>query len=255
MTMIDATHVCKKFGEKDALIDVDLAVDRGEVVAVIGPSGSGKSTLLRCLNGLESITSGRIAVDSRTLFCRGVDSQPNHSPSAKQLRQIRAGLGMVFQHYNLFSHMTALENITEAPVRVLGVTQAEATSRARELLTRVNLADRAGHYPDQLSGGEQQRVAIARALAMEPKAMLFDEATSALDPETVGDVLSAMRALADDGMTMVVVTHEIHFAREVADTVVVMEQGRVIDKGPAADVLSSPRNPRTQEFLRRVLDR
>lgn len=251
--MIETRAVRKFYGDSEALAGVDLRVDAGEVVAVIGPSGSGKSTLLRCLNGLESVTSGRIVVDGQVLLSRGDPDHPDEVADARQLQRIRTNLGMVFQRYNLFAHMTAIENICEAQVRVLGRSAADAAARAEHLLQDVNLDHRAHHYPDQLSGGEQQRVAIARALAMDPKAMLFDEATSALDPETVGDVLDVMRALADKGMTMVVVTHEIRFARDVADSVVVMESGQIIDRGPTREVLANPTNPRTQEFLRRVL--
>ena len=246
--MILAEDVEKDFGSHKALDGVTLEVAQGEVVAVIGPSGSGKSTLLRCLNALETITAGRVTIDGRVLA-----SVTGAKVAPATIREIRADLGMVFQRFNLFAHMTALENIVEAPVRVRGLGHTEARERAAELLERVGLAARAGHYPEHLSGGEQQRVAIARALAMQPKAMLFDEATSALDPETVGDVLAVMRQLAEEGMTMVVVTHEMSFARAVADRVLVMDSGRVIDEGPADKVLSSPEHPRTRAFLSRVL--
>jgi polar amino acid transport system ATP-binding protein len=251
--MIQATDVWKSYAEHDALRGVSLTVDRGEVVAVIGPSGSGKSTLLRCLNGLEQITSGRVEIDGKVLAARE-NGRADHGACQADARRIRTELGMVFQRFNLFAHMTALQNIIEAPIRVRGTPRDEAETRAFELLDRVNLGDRAHHYPEHLSGGEQQRVAIARALAMQPKAMLFDEVTSALDPETVGEVLAVMRALAEDGMTMVVVTHEIHFAKAVADRVVVMDTACIVDEGPARDVLTNPQHPRTREFLRRVLE-
>ena len=250
--MIEVNGLHKHFGKHEVLHDVSLTVDRGEVVAVIGPSGSGKSTLLRCLNALEGISRGEILVDGRTLVRRGVPSRPDVRARAAELRTLRAELGMVFQRYNLFPHRTALGNIAEAPVHVRGDSPDAARAEARRLLERVGLAHRADHYPEHMSGGEQQRVAIARALAMRPKAMLFDEATSALDPETVGEVLGVMRDLAGDGMTMIVVTHEMGFARQVADRVVVMDHGRIVEEGP--DVLDHPVNPRTQDFLRRVLD-
>jgi polar amino acid transport system ATP-binding protein len=251
--MLAAHGVRKNFGHVEALCGVDLEVAAGEVVAIIGPSGSGKSTFLRCLNGLETITAGEIVVEGRPVARVGVEGLPDVVDS-RQLSQLRAKLGMVFQRFNLFPHRTALENIIEGPVHVRGVDAKTARREALDLLDQVNLTERADHYPAQLSGGEQQRVAIARALAMKPRAMLFDEATSALDPETVGDVLSVMRDLARGGMTMIVVTHEIHFARAVADRVIVMESGVVIDRGHPSSVLVAPANSRTREFLRRVLE-
>ncbi|GLI03864.1 amino acid ABC transporter ATP-binding protein [Phytohabitans aurantiacus] len=253
--MIEATGLFKHYGPHEVLRDVCVTVAPGEVVAVIGPSGSGKSTLLRCLNGLAEITRGEITVAGTLLVRKGDPGQPDIQLHGPDLRALRAELGMVFQRYNLFPHMTAVGNVIEAPVHVRGVTVDEATEQAHQLLRRVGLTHRAQHYPQHLSGGEQQRVAIARALAMRPKAMLFDEATSALDPETVGEVLAVMRDLAADGMTMVVVTHEIGFARDAADRVVVMDEGSVVEEGPAKQVLSEPTNPRTQSFLRRVIQR
>jgi polar amino acid transport system ATP-binding protein len=251
--MVGAQRVRKHYGASEALSGVDLRVDAGEVVAIIGPSGSGKSTLLRCLNGLETITSGRITVGDEVLCSLNVAGHQDHRASRKELQRIRTTVGMVFQRYNLFAHMTAIENICEAQVQVLGRPRKAAEERAIRLLEQVNLGHRAGHFPEHMSGGEQQRVAIARALAMEPEVMLFDEVTSALDPETVGDVLEVMRSLAEAGMTMAVVTHEIRFAREVADSVVVMEDGQIIDRGPTADILERPTHARTREFLSRVL--
>jgi polar amino acid transport system ATP-binding protein len=249
--MIEATGIIKAFETHRALDGVSLRVEEGEVVAIIGPSGSGKSTFLRCLNGLEPITAGTVTIGGRVLASCGNGVEVR--ASRQEARAIRADLGMVFQRFNLFAHRTAIENIMEAPVRVRGLSAAQARARAEELLERVGLRERAGHYPEHLSGGEQQRVAIARALAMQPKAMLFDEATSALDPETVGEVLAVMRTLAEDGMTMVVVTHEMGFARAVADRVVVMDSGRIVEEGAAEAVLTKPESARTREFLARVL--
>jgi glutamate transport system ATP-binding protein len=234
--------VNKRFGTLHVLRDVDLTVHRGEVVCVIGPSGSGKSTLCRTINRLETIDSGQIRVDGRPLPAEG-----------KELAKLRADVGMVFQSFNLFAHRSVLDNVTLGPIKVRGLAPDAARSRALELLTRVGVADQANKLPAQLSGGQQQRVAIARALAMEPKLMLFDEPTSALDPELVGDVLDAMRQLARDGMTMIVVTHEMGFAREVADQVVFMDDGVVVETGSPADVLGSPRHERTRAFLSKVL--
>lgn len=252
--MIRVTDVTKNFETHAALRGISLDVAEGEVVAIIGPSGSGKSTLLRCLNGLEQITSGEVEIDGRLLVSRRAGQQATEM-SAHETRGLRAEIGMVFQHFNLFPHMTALENIIEAPMHVRGLNKDDAFTRANALLAKVNLADRTRHYPDQLSGGEKQRVAIARALAMQPKVILFDEATSALDPETVGDVLGVMRQLAQEGMTMVVVTHEMQFARAVAGRVIVMDAGQVVEEGPAQRVLTEPREKRAQTFLRRVLER
>jgi len=251
--MIRAERLVKDFGTHRALDGVSLDVREGEVVAIIGPSGSGKSTFLRCLNGLETITSGRVTIGGRVLASR-LEGQPPIIASRQQLSRLRAETGMVFQRFNLFAHKTAFENIVEAPIRVRGLSKDAAAERARDLLDCVGLRERARHYPEHLSGGEQQRVAIARALAMQPKAMLFDEATSALDPETVGEVLAVMRQLAEEGMTMVVVTHEMGFARAVADRVAVMDSGRIVDQGPAEQVLTNPAHSRTREFLARILD-
>ncbi|GAA1639709.1 amino acid ABC transporter ATP-binding protein [Georgenia ruanii] len=254
MIQIDGVH--KLFGELHVLRGVDLTVPAGSVCVVLGPSGSGKSTLLRCVNQLEEIDAGRIRVDGELVGyreeSRGGRSELYRLPPRK-IAQQRARIGMVFQRFNLFPHMTALENVMEAPVQVKGRSKAAARARAAELLDRVGLADRAGHYPAQLSGGQQQRVAIARALAMDPELMLFDEPTSALDPELVGEVLGVMQDLAADGMTMMVVTHEIGFAREVGDQVVFMDDGVVVEQGRPADVLDHPTQQRTREFLSKVL--
>jgi len=250
--MVEVRGVHKSYGNAEVLRGIDLSVAPGEVVSVLGPSGSGKSTLLRCLNHLERVNSGTVRIDGKLLGYR------EHNGKLYELREDevaaqRRDIGMVFQRFNLFPHMTALENVVEAPVQVLRRPAAQARERAVELLERVGLADRAGHYPSQLSGGQQQRVAIARALAMDPKLMLFDEPTSALDPELVGDVLDVMQRLAADGMTMVVVTHEIGFARQVCDTVVFMDGGNVVESGPPAQVIGDPRHARTKAFLAKVL--
>ncbi|HSC03333.1 MAG TPA: amino acid ABC transporter ATP-binding protein [Solirubrobacteraceae bacterium] len=251
-TMVKAEAVHKRFGRLEVLKGIDLEVRRGEVMCVLGPSGSGKSTLLRCINHLEKINSGRLYVDGELVGYREADGKLYELREDEVARK-RAAIGMVFQQFNLFPHMTALENVTLAPTRVKGVPRSDARNRAQQLLQRVGLGDKLNTYPVALSGGQQQRVAIARALAMEPKLMLFDEPTSALDPELVGDVLDAMRQLARDGMTMIVVTHEMGFAREVADEVVFMDEGVVVEAGPPADVLSSPRHERTRAFLSKVL--
>jgi polar amino acid transport system ATP-binding protein len=221
-------------------------------MCVLGPSGSGKSTLLRCINHLEKINSGRLYVDGELVGYREADGKLYELREDEVARK-RAAIGMVFQQFNLFPHMTALENVTLAPTRVRGVPRSDARNRAQQLLQRVGLGDKLNTYPLALSGGQQQRVAIARALAMDPKLMLFDEPTSALDPELVGDVLDAMRQLARDGMTMIVVTHEMGFAREVADEIVFMDDGVVVEAGPPAEVLGSPRHERTRAFLSKVL--
>jgi polar amino acid transport system ATP-binding protein len=231
---------------------IDLDVNRGEVMCMLGPSGSGKSTFLRCINHLEKINAGRLYVDAELVGYRESGDKLHELPEREVIRK-RAEIGMVFQHFNLFPHMTALENVTLAPVRVLNLSRDEARDRARQLLNRVGLGDKLDTYPVALSGGQQQRVAIARALAMQPKLMLFDEPTSALDPELVGDVLDVMRQLAGDGMTMLVVTHEMGFAREVADSVVFMDEGVVVESGPPAEMLNNPRHERTQAFLSKVL--
>ncbi|WCE09761.1 amino acid ABC transporter ATP-binding protein [Pseudomonas sp. JBR1] len=251
--VIQALEVHKAFGELDILKGVTLEVRRGEVVVLIGASGSGKTTFIRCLNQLEEIQGGTIRVNGELMGFRERPDGRRVRDSERNIARRRRDIGMVFQRFNLFPHMTVLENIIEAPIQVLGVARAAAVEQARALLARVRLSDKADHYPAQLSGGQQQRVAIARALAMKPQAMLFDEPTSALDPETVGEVLQVMKELAEDGMTMVVVTHEMGFAREVADRVVVLHQGELIEEGPPAQVFGNPTHPRTREFLSRVL--
>ena len=250
--MVKAEGVCKRFGRLEVLKGIDLEVRRGEVMCILGPSGSGKSTFLRCINHLEEINSGRLYVDGELVGYRESGGKL-YELRENEIARKRAEIGMVFQHFNLFPHMTALENVTLAPIRVKGVPRSDARNRGQQLLQRVGLGDKLDTYPVALSGGQQQRVAIARALAMEPKLMLFDEPTSALDPELVGDVLDAMRQLARDGMTMIVVTHEMGFAREVADEAVFMDAGVVVESGPPADVLGSPRHERTRAFLSKVL--
>jgi polar amino acid transport system ATP-binding protein len=250
--VLRATGVRKRFGALEVLRGVDLTVLRGEVMCIIGPSGSGKSTLLRSLNHLEEIDGGRVELDGELVGYRQRGHRYVTLPE-KQLAAQRARIGMVFQSFNLFPHMTVLRNIVESPVGVLKVSAAEARTTASELLDRVGLADKADCYPRQLSGGQQQRVAIARALAMKPRLMLFDEPTSALDPELVGEVLDVMKDLARDGLTMVVVTHEMGFAREVADSVLFMDGGVVVERGNPQDVLLNPTMPRTKDFLSKVL--
>ena len=240
--MITIEKLHKQFGEVEVLRGIDLTVAAHETVCVIGPSGSGKSTLLRCINGLEAITSGTITVG-------GIDI----GASKNNLAEVRKETGMVFQQFNLFPHMTARENVAFAPMRVRGLSKAEAQDRANRLLERVGLSEKGDSFPSQLSGGQQQRVAIARALAMEPKVMLFDEPTSALDPEIVGEVLDTMRTLAEEGMTMVVVTHEMGFAREVSDRVVFMDQGQVVEIATPQEMFGSPKQERTKSFLDKVL--
>jgi polar amino acid transport system ATP-binding protein len=250
--MVRVENVFKRFARLEVLQGINLTVNRGQVMVIIGPSGSGKSTLLRCINHLEKINAGRIWVDGELVGYRQV-GDTLYELREKEVATRRAEIGMVFQRFNLFPHMTALGNVVEAPIRVRGIRREDAERRGRELLDRVGLVDKASSYPAQLSGGQQQRVAIARALAMEPKLMLFDEPTSALDPELVGDVLDAMKSLAADGMTMIVVTHEIGFAREVGDALVFMDEGVVVEAGRPLDVISSPRHERTQAFLSKVL--
>ncbi len=251
--IIDAQDIQKSFGELQILKGISLQVRRGEVVVLIGASGSGKTTFIRCINLLEDIQGGRIRVNGRAMGYRERADGSLVRDSERNIARQRRDIGMVFQRFNLFPHMTALENIIEAPIQVLGVPRAQALEQARGLLARVGLADKASHYPSMLSGGQQQRVAIARALAMKPQAMLFDEPTSALDPETVGEVLQVMKELAEEGMTMVVVTHEMGFAREVADRVVVLDQGELIEQGRPEQIFSHPSHPRTRAFLSRVL--
>ena len=250
--MISIQDVWKRYGRLDVLKGIDLEVPRGGVTCLIGPSGSGKSTLLRCVNHLEKVTSGRIEVDGELIGYREKNGNL-YELTPKQAAAQRVAIGMVFQHFNLFTHRTVLENIIEAPVQVRGEDKDDAIEHARKLLDQVGLAHKADAYPVQLSGGQQQRVAIARALAMRPKLMLFDEPTSALDPELVGEVLNVMRHLADDGMTMLVVTHEMGFAREVADEVAFMDGGVIVEHGPAAEVIGNPQHERTQEFLSSLL--
>jgi polar amino acid transport system ATP-binding protein len=250
--MVKAEGVHKRFGRLEVLKGITLEVMPREVMCLLGPSGSGKSTFLRCINHLEKINSGRLTVDGELVGYRQ-EGDRLHELREAEIARKRAEIGMVFQHFNLFPHMTALENVTCAPMRVKGERREGASARARELLERVGLGDKVDIYPAQLSGGQQQRVAIARALAMEPKLMLFDEPTSALYPELVGDVLAAMQQLAREGMTMIVVTHEMGFAREVADTVVFMDAGAVVESGPPAEVLANPRHERTRAFLSKVL--
>ena len=251
--MVLAQNVHKSFGRLEVLKGIDLEVQRGEVCVLLGPSGSGKSTFLRCINHLEKLDGGRLSVDGELVGYRQQGGKL-YELKERETARARAQIGMVFQRFNLFPHMTALGNIAEGPIQVLNENRVSAHERARALLDRVGLADKVDAYPAQLSGGQQQRVAIARALAMRPKLMLFDEPTSALDPELVGEVLDVMRGLAiDDHMTMVVVTHEIGFAREVADTVVFMDGGVVVERGEPKQVLSAPREERTKSFLSKVL--
>ncbi|MDT8910568.1 amino acid ABC transporter ATP-binding protein [Amycolatopsis sp. PS_44_ISF1] len=250
--VVSAQKICKSFGSLEVLKGINLEVHEREVLCLIGPSGSGKSTLLRCINHLEKIDAGRLYVDGVLVGYRQRGDKL-HELREKEVALQRKDIGMVFQRFNLFPHMTALENVMEAPIQVRREPKAQVRERAMELLDRVGLGDKAANYPAQLSGGQQQRVAIARALAMQPKLMLFDEPTSALDPELVGDVLGVMRQLAQDGMTMVVVTHEMQFAREVADKVLFMDGGVVVEEGSPAQVIGDPRHERTKEFLARVL--
>ncbi len=241
MKIVECKKVCKSFGTTDVLFDIDLAINTGEVVVVVGPSGSGKSTLLRCINVLEKITSGDLIVDGRSVNDPKTD-----------VRLIRQEAGMVFQQFNLFPQMTALENVAFGPRKVRKTPKKEANKQALELLTKVGLAERAGHYPSQLSGGQQQRVAIARALAVKPKLMLFDEPTSALDPELKGEVLSVMRSLAEEGMTMIVVSHEMHFALNVGNRLIFMDEGRIIHDGDPRELYDNPPTERLGDFLRNI---
>ncbi|MFG6668155.1 amino acid ABC transporter ATP-binding protein [Halomonas sp. HNIBRBA4712] len=235
----------KHFGALHVLNNIDLEITAGEVVVIIGASGSGKSTLIRCINGLEEFQAGRLEVDGKRL-------EP-HGKSARALQAIRTEVGMVFQQFNLFPHLSVIDNVTLAPVKVRGQRRDQAAHTAKRLLDRVGIADQANKYPSQLSGGQQQRVALARALAMEPRLMLFDEPTSALDPEMIGEVLDAMRELAKEGMTMVIVTHEMGFAREVADRVIFIHKGEITEQGPPEQLFDAPQHERTQSFLARVL--
>jgi len=235
----------KHFGSLHILNDIDLTIVPGEVVVIIGASGSGKSTLIRCINGLEEFQTGNLVVDNNELL--------PHGKSTQALQTIRTEVGMVFQQFNLFPHLSVIDNVTLAPMKVRGLSRDDAVSNAKRLLDRVGIADQADKYPSQLSGGQQQRVALARALAMEPRLMLFDEPTSALDPEMIGEVLDAMRELAKEGMTMVIVTHEMGFAREVADRVIFIHKGEITEQGPPEQLFDSPQHERTQSFLARVL--
>jgi len=250
--MVGLRGVCKRFGKLEVLRGVDLEIKKGEVVCVLGPSGSGKSTLLRCVNLLEPPEEGDIHLEGRSI-CKGPGSGTGEQ--SWELDFVRQRVGIVFQQFNLFPHKSALENVTLAQEKVLGRSAAEARKKGAELLERVGLGDKLDEYPERLSGGQQQRVAIARALAMDPHVMLFDEVTSALDPELVKEVLDVMRELAEEGMTMMVVTHEIGFAREVADRVIFMDGGVIVEEGPPAQVLESPREERTKQFLGLVLER
>jgi polar amino acid transport system ATP-binding protein len=250
--MVRAEQVCKNFGHNQVLRGIDLRVQPREVMCIIGPSGSGKSTFLRCINHLDKVSAGRLWVDGQLVGYREAGGKLHELRESEVARQ-RRDIGMVFQRFNLFPHRTAAENVMEAPVTVRGDSRAEARALAVELLERVGLGDKVDNYPSALSGGQQQRVAIARALAMRPKLMLFDEPTSALDPELVGDVLAVMRGLAEDGMTMIVVTHEMGFAREVGDSLVFMDGGVVVEAGKPRDVISNPAHQRTQTFLSKVL--
>lgn len=249
--IIELKALQKSFGETHVLKGIDLTVHKSEVVVIIGPSGSGKSTLLRCVNYLEEPTGGVIYFNGESLGIKQ-NAEKWVKRSEKELNSQRTKIGMVFQQFNLFPHMTALQNVIEAPMQVLGLTKTEATKLGSDLLDRVGLSDKKDFYPRALSGGQQQRVAIARALAMKPEVMLFDEATSALDPELVGEVLKVMKDLAKEGMTMMVVTHEMNFAKEVADRVVFMDQGIVLEQGPPEQLFSNPKEARTSEFLRLV---
>ena len=240
--MIDVIDLKKTFGDLEVLKGIDVTINKGDIVVVIGPSGSGKSTFLRCLNLLEEPTSGEIVFEGNSITDKKVD-----------INKIREKMGMVFQQFNLFPHKTVLENLTIAPIKVKGISKAEAEKKAFELLERVGLTDKAKAYPSSLSGGQKQRIAIARALAMEPDVMLFDEPTSALDPEMVGEVLSVMKDLAKDGMTMVVVTHEMGFAREVGDRILFMDAGNIVEQGTPEEIFSHPKNSRTIDFLSKVL--
>nr|WP_279387549.1 amino acid ABC transporter ATP-binding protein [Nocardioides jejuensis] len=250
--MVKAANVHKSFGHVEVLKGIDLEVKNGEVFCLLGPSGSGKSTFLRCINHLERVTAGRLSVEGELIGYREVGDKL-HEMKPKEIAAQRRDIGMVFQRFNLFPHLTALENVMQAPMKIRGVSKAEARTQALALLDRVGLSSRVDNYPGQLSGGQQQRVAIARALAMKPKLMLFDEPTSALDPELVGEVLDVMKDLAREGMTMIVVTHEIGFAREVADTVVFMDGGVVVEAGSPSQVIDNPQHDRTKSFLSKVL--
>jgi polar amino acid transport system ATP-binding protein len=243
MALVEVRGVVKRFGTNTVLDQIDMTVEEHQVVCLIGASGSGKSTLLRCINGLEAVQAGKITVNGRKVIQDDI-----------KLNRLRRDVGIVFQAYNLFPHMTVLDNITLAPRKVLHLSKDDAETRANPLLERIGLADKADEYPDRLSGGQQQRVAIVRALAMQPKLMLFDEITSALDPELVNEVLAMMRELAEQGMTMIVATHEMNFARDVANTVCYLHHGQIIEQGPPDKIFTNPDHVRTSEFLKRTLD-
>lgn len=253
VSLVQIKALRKAFGGHEVLKGINLTIERGEVVCIIGPSGSGKSTLLNCINFLEPYESGEIFVEEELIgYVRDAEGKLRRV-SERKLNKKREHIGIVFQQFNLFPHMTALGNVIEAPIHVSGVSREVATARGRKLLGKVGLSEKESAYPSQLSGGQQQRVAIARALAMEPKVMLFDEVTSALDPELVGEVLSVMKSLAQDGLTMIVVTHEMGFAREVADRIVFMDGGIIVEEGKPADIFVAPKSPRLKAFLRRNL--
>ena len=252
MSMIRTEHVSKKFGHLEVLKDVNLTVENGEVICIIGPSGAGKSTFLRSLNQLEMITGGKIFIEDELFLHREHDRTVDSIDKDKH-KALMLEMGMVFQHFNLFPHKTVLENLMLAPMTVKGMNQTEIEPLARQLLEEVGLSDKADEYPSKLSGGQKQRVAIARALAMQPKIMLFDEPTSALDPELVGEVLNVMKKLAEEGMTMLCVTHEMGFAREVADKVVFMADGIIMEEGKPEELFNNPQNPRTKQFLQSIL--
>ena len=252
MSMIRTEHLAKSFGELVVLKDINLTVEPGEVVVIIGPSGAGKSTFLRSLNNLEKITSGKIFIEDKLFYHRENDKTVDKM-AAKQHKDLLLEMGMVFQRFNLFPHKTVLENVMLAPVHVKKVSREKAEETAKDLIARVGLADKLDEYPARLSGGQQQRVAIARALAMEPKMMLFDEPTSALDPELVGEVLNVMKDLANQGMTMICVTHEMGFAREVADKVVFMAKGMILEEGTPEEIFTNPKTPEARQFLKSVL--
>jgi glutamate transport system ATP-binding protein len=240
--LISLRHVDKIFGDNQVLYDINLDVAPGEVVVLVGPSGSGKSTLCRCINRLESLSAGEVHIDGKLLPLEG-----------KELSRVRAEVGMVFQSFNLFGHMTALENITVAPIKVLGMGKKEANELGMQLLTRVGIPEKADQYPAELSGGQQQRVAIARALAMNPKVMLFDEPTSALDPEMINEVLDVMTSLAQEGMTMLIVTHEMGFARRAANRVIFMDEGRIVEQASPSEFFANPKTDRAKDFLSKIL--
>lgn len=250
MSLLSIEHVKKQFGGLTVLEDISLSLEEGQVLGIIGPSGSGKSTLLRCATNLETINSGSISYDGQYLAQTGETGRVEYAKGG-QLRNIRSMFGIVFQNYNLFPHFSVLRNITEAPIHVLKQKPEEAKAKAMELLKKMGLEDKADAYPCQLSGGQQQRVSIARALALEPKVLFFDEPTSALDPELTGEILKVIRELAEDNMTMVIVTHEMSFARDVSDYIVFMEGGYIVEQGEPEEVINNPKNPRTREFLQR----